>query len=60
MGWEESLIQVQLNSHPFPGRMLAAAISIKHSGMLYQLVFLRFIFMSHCCFFSDFRPLEIY
>ena len=37
-GRAESLIHGQLKSHPFPDEILAEAISMTHSGMLYRLV----------------------
>ena len=46
----ESLPQGQLKLHPFPGWILAKAISMTHFGMLYRLDISVFYFMSHCCF----------
>ena len=46
----ESFPQGQLKPHPFPGGILAKAISMTHSGMLYRLDISVFYFMSHCCF----------
>ena len=44
LGGEEGLIQDQLKSQPFPGGILAEAISMTHSGMLYRLDISRFYF----------------
>ena len=46
----ESLPQGQLKLHPFPGEILAKAISMTHSGMSYRLDISVFYFMSHCYF----------
>ena len=46
-GWwgkAESFIQGQVKSHPFPGGILAEAISMTHSGMLYRLDISAFYF----------------
>ena len=40
----ESRIQSQLKLHLFPGRFLAEAIYIKHSGILYRLDISKFYF----------------
>ena len=40
----ENLIQGQLKSHPFPGGILAEAISMTHSVILYQMDISTFYF----------------
>ena len=40
----ESVIQGRLKSHPFPGGILAEAISMTHSGMLFRLHISTFYF----------------
>ena len=43
-GGEESLIYGQLMSHLFPAGILAEAVSVTHSGMLYRLDICTFYF----------------
>ena len=49
----ESLIQDQLKSHSFPGGILAEAISMTHSGMLYRLDISTF-------YFHELLPFQIF
>ena len=56
LGGSESLIQGQLKSYPFPVGILAEAISMAHSGILYRMDIYKFYFYA----VSDFRPLGIY
>ena len=59
VGWSKCLISNQLKSHLFPAEILAEAINMTHSDMLYRLdifsfymllVWIRLVFMDHCCF----------
>ena len=54
----ESLIQGRLKSHPFPGGILAAAISMTYNGMLHRLDISTFCLRVIAA--SDFRSSEIF
>ena len=54
----ESLIQGRLKSYPFPGGILAAAISMTYNGMLHRLDISTFCLRVIAA--SDFRSSEIF